>query len=312
MARPPKVTWERVEGLLAAGCGNGFDEFYQPILQIKRWNPSPVSVQVVETIPPFKRRCHFFSYSEYHMALLFSWAGAWIREQFPAWPWAHFHPEYGRHFQDDASLPQSPGMQKICHDAGIAHRNFIGTDIPYIWTIDLCLTLPWIEAPAQRTLLASIKPLDADRYQHIDPLDRGPEKLEGERRYARQLGIGYVVADRTRYPGPLFANLDLYRRAAMLPANSQLARAKDALLSSRASDLQTHPISDAIRIAADVGRINDSHATALIHHCLWTQAIDCDLSHPVHPSKPPRPGGRLLRQAIRDTLTRHAERKNND
>lgn len=84
MARAPKVTWDRVATLIAAGHGSGLDEFYQPILQIKRWNTSPVSVQVVETLPPFRRRCHFFSYSEYHMALLFSWAGALIREQFPA------------------------------------------------------------------------------------------------------------------------------------------------------------------------------------------------------------------------------------
>lgn len=307
MARAPKVTWDRVEAMIADGHGNGFDELYQPILQIKRWNPSPVSVQVVESLPPFKRRCHFFSYSEYHMALLFTWAGAWIREQFPAWPWSHFHPEYGRHFEDDASLPRSPGMIKICRDAGIPHGNFIGTDIPYIWSFDLCLTLPWIETPAQRTVLASIKPLDADRYQHIDPLDRGPEKLEGERRYARQLGVAYIVADRTRYPGPLFANLDLYRRAAVLPPNSRLARAKEQLLSTRINDLQMHPIRESTRIAADAFGLNHAEATILIHHCLWTQEIDCDLSKSVQPSKPPHAGGRLLRQAIRDALT-HAQR----
>lgn len=309
MARAPKVTWDRVAAMIAAGHGSGFDELYQPILQIKRWNPSPVSVQVVETLPPFKRRCHFFSYSEYHMALLFSWAGAWIREQFPAWPWPHFHPEYARNFEHDRSLSQSPGMVKICRDANIRHGNFVGTDIPYIWSFDLCLTLPWVATPTQRTVLASIKPLDADRYQHVDPLDRGPEKLEGERRYARQLGVGYLVADRTRYLGPLFANLDLYRRAAMLPPDSPLEQAKHKLLASHAHDLQTHPIADSISIAADAFGISHSEATTLIHHCLWTQLIDCDLSRDILPSMPPRPGGRRLRQAIQDVLTRHAQRE---
>lgn len=294
--------------MIAAGYGSGFGDLYQPILQIKRFNPSPVSVQVVETLPPFNRRCHFFSYSEYQMALLFSWAGAWIREQFPAWPWPHFHPEHGRNFEDDASLTQSPGMIKICRDANIRHGNFVGTDIPYIWSFDLCLTLPWVEIATQRTVLASIKPLDADRYQHVDPLDRGPEKLEGERRYARQLGVGYLVADRTRYLGPLFGNLDLYRRAAMLPTDSPLARAKDKLLESHAHDLQTHPIADSISIAADACEISHSEASTLIHHCLWMQLIDCDLSRDIDPAKPPRPGGRLLRQAIRDALTHHAQR----
>ncbi len=309
MARAPKVTWDRVAAMIAAGHGNGFDELYQPILQIKRWNPSPLSVQVVETLPPFKRRCHFFSYSEYHMALLFSWAGAWIREQFPAWPWPHFHPEYARNYENDASLPRSPGMIKICRDAGIPHGNFVGTDIPYIWSFDLCLTLPWHMIPSQKTVLASINPLDSDRYQHVDPLDRGPQKLEGERRYARQLELGYFVADRTRYDGPLFANLDLYRRASMLPANSPLALAKVKLLTGHAHELQTRPIADSISIATDVCGISHSDATTLIHHCIWTQEIDCDLSRDVHPSKPPRMGGRRLRQAIRDALTNHAQRK---
>lgn len=290
--------------MIAAGHGNGFDELYQPILQIRRWNPSPVSVQVVETLPPFKRRCHFFSYSEYHMALLFSWAGAWIREQFPAWPWPHFHPEYSRNLEDDLSLARSPGMLKICRDAGIKHGNFVGTNIPYIWSFDLCLTLPWVESPPLRSVLVSVKPLDSDRYQHVDPLDRGPEKLEGERRYARQLGVGYFVADRTRYPGPLFGNLDLYRRAAVLPRTHPLAHAKADLLAQRANALQTHPIAESIRIAAEFCKVSHSDATTLIHHCLWSQDIDCDLSFPVHPSRPPRPGGRRLRQAVRDFLTR--------
>lgn len=302
MARAPKVTWDWVAETIQAGYGTGFDEAYQPILKIKRWNPSPVSVQVVETLPPFRRRCHFFSYSEYHMALLFSWAGAWLREQFPAWPWRHFHPEYGRNQEQDALLPQSPGMLKICKDAGIWHGNFIGTNIPYIWSFDLCLTLPWVESPRQRTALVSIKPLDADRFQHVDPLDRGVEKLEGERRYARQLGAHYLVADRSLFPGPLFANLDLYRRAAVLPHSHPLARAKMVLLERRADDLQTFPIAESTRIAAEVCRLSLADATTLIHHCLWAQDIDCDLSRPVPPSKPPRPGGRRLRQAIRDYL----------
>lgn len=203
-------------------------------------------------------------------------------------------------------LARSPGMIKICRDAGIGHGTFVGTDIPYIWSIDLCLTLPWIEVPAQRTVLASIKPLDSDRYQHVDPLDRGPEKLEGERRYARQLGVGYIVADRTQYAGPLFANLDLYRRAATLAPNSRLASARDNLLVGHAQDLQAQPIADSIRLAAEACGISHADATTLLHHCLWTQAIDCDLSRDIHPAKPPPRGGRRLRKAVRDVLTRHA------
>lgn len=150
---------------------------------------------------PFTRSgaVSFFLYSEFHMTLLFGWVGAWIREQSPALPWRHFHPEYGRNLQDDASLRKSLGMLQICRDAGIRRGTFVGINISYIWSFDLCLTLPWIESPGKRSVRVSIKPLEANRFQHVDPLDRGVEKLEGERRYAHQLGIGYLVADRSGY-----------------------------------------------------------------------------------------------------------------
>jgi hypothetical protein len=288
--------------MIQRGVGMGFGENYLPILQIKRWNPSPVSVQVVERIPPFQRRCHFFSVSEYYIALLIAWVGAWIREQYPLWPWTHMHPEYSRNFECDATLRRSPGMLKICKDAGIEHGRFIGTSIDYIWSMDLCVTLPWVDQANKRTLLISIKPLESERYQHIDPLDRGPEKLEAERRYARQLGIGYLVGDRSLYPGKLFANLDLYRCAAVIPPNHPLATAKARLLDRRIEVLQTHPITESIRVAEQDLGLSRTEAITLIHHCLWAQEIDCDLSYPVIQSKPPRPGGQLLRQALRDNL----------
>lgn len=306
MARAPKVTWDRVRELIQSGAGTGFDEAYRPILEIKRWNPSPASVQVVERIPPFRRRCHFFSISEYYIALLLAWAGAWIREQYPLWPWAHMHPEYSRNPEEDATLPRSPGMLKICRDAGIEHGKYIGTRIDYIWSIDLCATLPWVQHAKQRTLLVSIKPLESERYLYPDPLDRGVEKLEAERRYARQLGVGYILGDRSLYPGPFLPNLDAYRRAAVIPHAHPLSSAKRQLLERRLDDIQVQPITESIRRAEQDLHLSNTDATYLIHHCLWSQEIDCDLAQPMIPSKPPRPGGRHLRQALRSYLESEA------
>lgn len=306
MARAPKVTWDSVRDLIASGAGTGFDEAYRPILEIKRWNPSPASVQVVERIPPFRRQCHFFSISEYYIALLLAWAGAWIREQYPLWPWAHMHPEYSRNPADDATLPRSPGMRKICRDAGIEHGRYIGTHIDYIWSIDLCATLPWVPQPHQRTLLVSIKPLGSERYLYPDPLDRGVEKLEAERRYARQLGAGYLIGDRSLYPGALFANLDLYRSAAVIPPMHPLVKAKAELSERRLEVLQTQPITESIHFIERDLSLTTKDATFLLHHLLWTQAIDCDLSNPIVFSKPPRTGGKRLRQALRHHLESEA------
>lgn len=111
MARAPKVTWERLDDAIDAGHGTGHGETYKPMLEIKRWNPSPVSVQVRKALPPFERVCNFFSRSEWLLGLLFAWLGALIREQFPLWPWSHPHPAYGLNDDCDKDLLWSIGME---------------------------------------------------------------------------------------------------------------------------------------------------------------------------------------------------------
>lgn len=307
MARAPKVTEKRVRELMASGHGSGFDEHYMPLLQIKRWNPSPMSVQVLKPVPPFERECHFFSHSEWYLALLFSWIGALIREQFPAWSWAHPHPEYGRNPTFDSELPWSEGMVAICQAAGIDHGVFVGTTIPYIWTIDLCLTLPWVKDPTKTACLVSVKPLESERYLYVDPLDRGPEKLEAERRYARALNIPYFVGDRSIFPGPLFAELEVLAEAATLPPSHPWANTLNRFLDAYGHDIPAYPLCDAItRLQKDFGASSDQSAF-LLNHMLWHQIVDCDLSMPVKRTLPPRPGGKKLQAAIRTSLERGAE-----
>jgi len=302
MGRPPKVTDKYLYDFIASGHGCGFDENYQPMLEIMRWNPSPVSVQVRKALPPFQRNCHFFSQSEWFIALLATWIGAWVREQYPLWPWRHHHPEFGRNFADDASLPRSVGMQAICTEAGIRHGVFIGTDIPYIWTIDLCLTLPWIASPQRRSTLVSIKPLQADRYLHIDPLDRGPEKLEAERRYALQLGVHYTVGDASLYPSELFAQLESMVDAAYLPPKHPLQAVLKEFLETRPDRISQESLTETLhRLQRDWG-VSLNHATFLLDHMLWNQMIDCDLSRPIRRSQPPVPGGRALKTALRNAF----------
>ncbi|TNC99124.1 MAG: Uncharacterized protein FD121_362 [Gallionellaceae bacterium] len=302
MARVPKVTWEGIEGMINAGFGSGFGENYKSLLQIKRWNTSPVSVQVVKPVPPFKRKCHFFSLSEWYLALLFAWIGAHIREQFPMWPWQHQHPEYDRNPEVDATLPWSEGMQSICRDMGIKHGFFVGTDIPYIWTIDLCLHLPWIITPAKACCLVSVKPLESERYLYIDPLDRGPEKLEAERRYAQAIEVPYFLGDRSLYPGPLFAQLEYLADAAVLPCNHPWSATLGRFLSKYGTDISTYPLVDVSeRLKVDYDATTEQ-AAFLLNHILWNQLVDCDLSLPIKTSLPPRPGGRNLQSAIRSSI----------
>ncbi|SBT11151.1 conserved hypothetical protein [Candidatus Propionivibrio aalborgensis] len=302
MGRSPKITDDYLSHFIASGHGSGFDENYQSMLEIKRWNPSPVSVQVRKALPPFQRSCHFFSQSEWFVALLSAWTGAWVREQYPLWPWSHHHPEFGRNFADDASLPRSVGMLAICLEAGIRHGVFVGTGIPYIWTIDLCLTLPWIATPQRRSVLLSIKPLQADRYRHIDPLDRGPEKLEGERRYALQLGVHYTVGDASLYPSVLFAQLESMVDAAFLSPTHPLQAVLHDFLAARCDRICQESLKETLHRLQRDWALPLSHATFLLDHMLWHQMIDCDLSRPVRRSLPPVPGGRALKAALRNAF----------
>ena len=303
MGGPPKFTDKYLTNFIASGHGSGFDEDYLSMMEIKRWNASPVSTQVRKALPPFQRTCHFFSHSEWYIALLMAWVGALVREQYPLWPWAHPHPEYGRNFEDDATLPRSEGMRAVCANAGIGHGTFVGTDIPYIWTIDLCLTLPWITLPKRRTVLVSIKPLLSDRYIHIDPLDRGPEKLEGERRFANQLGVNYLVEDASRYPSKLFAQLEGLADAANLPSSHPLNTTLQAFLDARSGRLDQESLSESLQRLRLDWNLSLQHATFLLDHMLWHQMIDCDLSRPIRRGQPPIAGGRALRMAIRTELS---------
>lgn len=302
MARAPKVTWKRVNEAMASGMGTGFGESYKPVLEIKRWNPSPMSVQVLKALPRFKRECHFFSHSEWYLGLLFSWVGAQIREQFPLWPWEHKHPEYGRNIQIDAALPKSVGMAEICRDAGIKHGTFVGTNIPYIWSIDLCAHMPWVSDLKKSTCLISVKPLTSEQYLYVDPLHRGTEKLECERRYAKQLGISYFIGDRTIYPGPIFSQLEFLADAAMLPATHPWSYILHRFLDHHGDALQNDPLQSIREKLITDYKCSPMQATYLKNHILWNQLVDCDLSVNLKESHPPKKGGLALIQAIRNSL----------
>ena len=302
MGRRPKVTWERLRAAIQAGSGTGHRNDYKPFLEIKRWNASPISTQSRKAVPPYSRACHFFCQSEWFLALIFSWLGALVREQFPAWPWRHPHPLAGLHPDLDTQLPWSEGMEDICRSAGIKHGTFPGTDIPYIWTIDLALTIPWTESGIPACCLVSVKPIESERYLYVDPLDRGPEKLEGERRYAESLGIPYVIADRTKYPGDLLGQLEFLAGAAALPNGSRRWTILQRFLDAHGHELQDYPpLEWILRLERDFDATRHE-ADYLIQHCIWQQIIDLDVSRFMDFSNRPIPGGRRLRDELRKTI----------
>jgi hypothetical protein len=296
----PKVTWDLIRTYVA-NRGTGFGEDYNAFLQLKRYNASPISVQTSGRVPPFKRRMHFLCRSEWLIALLLAWIGCHVREQLPLWPWPHPHLLFNYLPQFDR-VPWSPGTIELCKQAGIPHGTFIGTAIPYIWTIDIQAILAWLPPEKISSALISVKPLESEEYTgDLDPIARGPQKLEIERRYAAQGSHHYFVADRTLYPGVLLGQLEDLSAAAYADEATVLPVRR--LLERGETELSGEPPNDwAARLQTDFG-LSRERATEAIRYMIWHQVIDVDLSRgPLDFDAIPRRGGRALIRAMRDAL----------
>lgn len=299
----PRVTLDLIKRYIAEGRGLGHGDDYKPMIQLKRWNASPVSTQTHGCLPGLLRPTHFLCRSEWLLALLFTWAGCRVREQFPMWPWESHHPLTGLDADLDGRLKRASGTFALCRAAGIDHGTFVGTNIPYIWTLDHCLELAWLPLERRGPVIVSIKPLSNELYcGEIDPIARGPEKLEIERRFSDELSLRYFVADRTLFPGPLLGQLELYGSSADLPADSPTARARDGLLARHAEALiDEPPLAWRDRLIAD-WRLLQKEADAVVHHIFWHQLIDVDLTREIQMEDVLRPGGRAFCEALRIAL----------
>lgn len=299
----PRTTDRLITRYVSEGRGFGHGEDYQTWIQLRRWNASPVSVQTFGWIPPFTRFASVLSRSEWLLALVLSWVGCHVREQYPLWPWQHMHPLYGRVLSLDDDLPRSSGTKALCKSAGIEHGTFVGTRCPYIWTMDLCATLAWLPAEQQNCALVSVKPLSGEQYSgDIDPIARGPEKLEVERLYALELGVQYFVADRSVYPGAFLGQLELFSKAAMVPSKHPIAMALAPFFQKHGHGLHCSPPNEwKGRLQSEFG-LSHKDADLAVQHILWHQLVDVDLSRDVNFDVVPRQGGRRLRDAIRANL----------
>lgn len=299
----PKITERLLKGYVSEGRGFGHGEDYRAWIQLRRWNASPVSVQTFGNVPPFRRSGSFLSRSEWLLSLVLSWVGCHVREQFPFWPWPHMHPLYGLVPDLDHDRLWSSGTLELCKRAGIDHGTFIGTSYPYIWTMDLCATLAWLPADQQTCAMLSVKPLSGELYTgEIDPIARGPEKLEVERQFALELDLPYFVADRSIYPGALLGNLEWLRNAAMFPSGHPVAAKLEQFLQRNGQELHCCPPTEwKDKLQADFSASSEE-ADFVVQHILWHQYVDVDLSHDVNLDAIPRPGGRSLREAVRANL----------
>jgi len=250
---------------------------------------------------------HFLCRSEWLLALLLSWVGCLVREQYPMWPWRHPGPRYGICSDHDARIAWSDGTLELCKALGIEHGTYVGTSIPYIWTIDLVATLGWLPLHEQTCAVISVKPLAGEEYTgDIDPLARGPEKLEVERMFAKQLSLAYFLADRSLFPGALLGQLEFYANAARPPKLDADAVALSQFLDRHGSALgQLPPLEWRDRLVCEQ-RVAQATAGDLVQHISWKQIVDVDLTRELSWEDTVRAGGHALIDALRNELMHRA------
>jgi hypothetical protein len=294
--RSKVMTQKKLVEMIRKGFGQGHGNAYQPWLKIRRKNSSPTSNQVVAWMPPLKRTAHYFSRGEFHMASVLLWLGVQdLREQYPLWPIAHPHPMEGAPGSESLELKWSHGLLRIADEAGIKHGVEVGTNIPYVATIDLLAT---VQLDSLKLFGFSSKPIS-------NPDDeikmRTMERMELERRYLAEIDAGYYVTNSAFVPSVIAGQLECWLDCSTLHCAPELLPLAEGFADSfnKNNDLS---IAEAVRNSASYLSISVDAAWLLFRYCAWNQTIDIDPSVQVVTSHPVKHGGLALRSQLRKHL----------
>ncbi len=239
---------------------------------------------------------HLRSDAERNSLLLLYWLGACdVRDQFPIWPWPHFHPSMGLPGHDRAL--KMPGLLEIAREAGIDHGVYVGTNIPYVATVDLVST--WCsDGENFHFVFHANKPYEM--VMTADPLDRIKERLELTRRYANIARIPQHVVHAEHYPPRLFVNLDVLRPLLTRARQQQLRALRDyGLVVERCSRwAYQQPLNVVLNETARYTSVCAAELQILSQLALWHQDVDHDLRGPLEPWSTLIPGGRALKEQL--------------
>lgn len=301
--RPPppqtgRMTLKKLIALVKAGYGQGHFQRYKPWLRVTRRDSSPNSN--VGHLPGrnLGRLHHYRARAERNTIQVAKWLGASdVREAYPIWPWPHAHP--GEGLQGFEQAERLPGLQEIADEAGIQHGHFIGTNIPYVATLDELTT--WRDGNGQHFLVAFENKPEQIVYAP-DPISRPKERLELTRRYCQRAGIRHRIIHAEKLPPELIVNLDLLEPRLTDRQQSQLAssstyQAVVTALNEHGAD--TPPVSLLYDIQSRQGQPAPV-LTAAFHLALWRQDVDHDLSVSFRPWDPLIRGGIALKGALLD------------
>lgn len=271
------------------GRGQGRDEAYRPWMPITRRFSSPVSHMVFASLSVHRRNHHFLSKLEHHTGLLLAYLGASeIRECLPLWPTDHPNPIM------DGESDMCRGLLELASQHGIEHGVFVGTDVPYIASLDMMIKLAW--EGRNHYIGVSCKP---DQILEASP--RAQERVELDRLYCKEVGAHHIHESGASFQATLLKNLESYR-----PTLSELlALAGSSRLEDFCSRFNQAPIDWPLhRAITECGTsvCSDGPSAAQLWRVgVWTHQIDIDLSQRVAMLKPIRRGG----SAVLASLANH-------
>ena len=282
---------------ISEGRGIGTGDQYKPWIQITRNRSSPCSNLNIGPVPYLQRLTHYLSRAEREFALYVWWLGAEdIREQYPLWPWPHLHPNV--QISSRAAERFHPGMRAIAAEAGISLRDYRGTSIADILTLDLMVTVPVLMNPA-RLIGFSCKPKSI--VVAGSPTDRDMERIELDRRYCIAGEIPFRLAHPELVSSKLLVALHAISPIEPRATLTQFVgttpyRKYTEILQRTAYD---RPAWIAAKEAGDrVGWVTKEEQRAF-HIALWHQHVDHDLSRGLTTTRPLVAGGTALRNRAR-------------
>jgi hypothetical protein len=289
------VTWAVLDKRIDAGRGQGHFDDYLPWLWIHRKNTSGQGNQVVDPLPGYRRASHFMAQVEWHVALLCIYLGARdVREQFPLWPWAHEHPLADYPGAQHGRRRRCAGLLDIADHLGIDHGREVGSEVPYVASLDLLVTVQRRNGIG----LAGIALKPHDLILSAEPNDRVNERLQLEVACMNRYDATHVVVDR-RLLGPhTGGNLEFFSSGYRIPSALQVVSLQGDFLDRFLDIASTSSISEGINRAARGTGLDQMSANLLWRHLVWRQRIDIDITAPLELGRPLRGGGKDIARAI--------------
>lgn len=288
------VTWRVLDDRIHAGRGQGHGDKYLPWLWIHRKNVSGRGNQVVDPLPGHRRPSHFLAQIEWHVGLLCMYLGALdVREQFPLWPQPHPHP-LADYAPSQQRWNHCRGLIAISQELGVDHGREIGSDAPYIATIDIAATIK--RAKGYGIAGVALKPHEL--ILSSEPTDRINERLAMERVCMTDYGATHKVVDRSLLGHSTGGNLELLSSGARLPEQLQ-DKAMLSEFKERFVDAATiASISKGIDRAGAALGLSATDANLVWRHLTWHRHVELDITLPLQMGMPLSLGGRQIADAL--------------